>query len=269
MKIIIITQDDPFFLKYFFHAFSAELKKTQNIEVSGLVIQAPLGSKSKKGLAKKLYGLYGPVGFFLKGVKYAFVKCMNVIALKLFKGNFPGYYSLEHLAIKNNWEVVENVNINSKNFLTRVEEEQIDLIVSVGGSQKFRTKILYAPKYGCINVHNSKLPKLRGMLPTFWAMLDYENDPTTAVSIFKMDEDWDSGPIILQEEVNLDPKEPMEGLIKRTKILGGQLMVKVLEQYAISGEPELKPNDANQATYKTFPNSEDVKAFKSKGFRLI
>lgn len=183
-------------------------------------------------------------------------------------GNFLTSIRLSILQKKNNWPILQNVDVNSDDFFEFVKSKNLDLLVSVGGSQKFKKRILEAPKYGCINMHNSKLPKFRGMLPTFWALLNFENDSTSATTIFKMDEDLDSGPIILQEEFKLDEEESLDHLIKRTKRDGARLMVEAIKKYQ-SGEPKLYPNNPSEATYFSFPGKKDIQRFNEKGYRLL
>ena len=210
LNIILVTQDDPFYLPTFFEQFT-KVHNDTDINVLGVVIQAPLGKKSITKLAKQMYEFYGLINFFIIGCKYVIYKLLNAVAIKVFDGKFPGKYSVRHVLKKNGWDILKYKNVNGKYFLKYANDNNVDLIVSVGGSQKFKTKVLNTPKYGCINIHNSKLPKNRGVLPTFWAMMDYENDDSTAMSVFKMDEDWDSGLIIKQKEKCLD-------MLKKTRL---------------------------------------------------
>ena len=268
LKFIIITQDDPFYLPYFFKEFYRLTREREDLEMHGIVIQKPLGKKSFKSLVQNMYDFYGWQGFIRKGIQYVLYKILGFLATAVFKGRFPGVYSIRHLAMKVGWDVLPYTNVNSKAFIGLVNELQLDMLVSVGGSQKFKTEVLNAPKYGCLNIHNSKLPKLRGMLPTFWALLDYEKDPTSASTIFRMDEDWDAGPIVLQEEFALDPGESLEQLIVRSKKAGAQLMLDAILLHQ-DGEPEYRENNPEEATYRSFPKKADVELFKSKGYRLL
>ena len=237
LNIALVTQDDPFYLPVFFKAFKEEIKKQQLEDVfriHGIAIQAPLGDKKLSDLVSRMYHFYGPANFLQVGTKYVTWKILNAIAVKVFKGQFPNLFSVEHFAEKNNWPVLKNVDVNSNDFFEFVRSKDLDLLVSVGGSQKFKKRILETPKYGCINIHNSKLPKFRGMLPTFWALLNIENDPVSATTIFKMDEELDSGPIILQDEFLLQKEESLDYLIKRTKRKGAKLMIEAIKKYQVA-----------------------------------
>jgi methionyl-tRNA formyltransferase len=267
LKILFVTQDDPFYIPEFFKEFD-RIFNDPEIKIEGVVIQAPLGKKSIGSLIKQMLDFYGPVNFTGLGFRFAVNKVLNSIAIKLFKGKFPGACSVEHYLLKHNWKIIKTNNVNSPEFISMVKAMNLDLIVSAGASQKFKKTILNTPKFGCINIHNSKLPKTRGMLPSFWSLLNYDVEPTTAMTVFKMDEALDSGDIILQWPVKLDPKESLEELIIRTKKENAHILAEALNLYK-NGEPPLLPNDDSQATYFSFPTKEDVKKFKAKGLKLI
>jgi methionyl-tRNA formyltransferase len=267
LKILFVTQDDPFYIPKFFREFD-KIFDDKDIQIEGVVIQAPLGKKSIGSLVKQMYDFYGPVDFMRLGFRFAINKVLNSMAIRLFNGKFPGSFSVEHYLLKHNWKIIKTNNVNSVDFINMVKAMNLDLIVSAGASQKFKKTILTTPKYGCINIHNSKLPKTRGMLPSFWSLLHYDTEPATAMTVFKMDEELDSGNIILHWEVKLDPKESLEELITRTKVENAHLVLEAIKMYK-NGEPALLPNDNSQATYFSFPTKEDVKQFKAKGLKLV
>lgn len=268
LKVLFVTQDDPFFVPHFFDEFIAISKEEPEIRVEGAVIQKPLGKRTLKSLVKQMWDFYGPVDFLRVGSLYVVYKTLNIIAVRLFRGRFFGMFSLRHLLLKKGWNVVSMTDVNSTSFINLVRSLEIDLIVSVAASQIFKPPILTAPPYGCINVHSAKLPKNRGMLPNFWALYHYDTEPTSAITIHKMNEHLDDGEIILQEEFPLDPKESLHQLIVKTKRLAAQHMITVLRQYC-KGEPTFLRNDPTEATYHTFPAKEDVARFRAKGLRLI
>ena len=106
LKTILVTQDDPFYVLIFFK----ELLKNdliQKFDLKGVVIQPPLGKKSKKKLIKQMLDFYGYWNFMVIGFKYIFFKILNVLSVEIFKGNFPGTFSVEHLMLKNNIKIFE------------------------------------------------------------------------------------------------------------------------------------------------------------------
>ena len=267
MNVLFITQDDPFYIPHFFREFFAHCRDPE-IKVHGIVIQAPLGKNSMGALMKQMLTFYGWADFLRVGFKFAFYKVMNAIATRGFRGRFPGNFSLEHFLMKNGIRIMHCRDANVASFIDTLKLLKLDLIVSVAASQKFRRELLSTPRYGCINVHNSMLPRNRGMLPNFWSLYRFDSDPVSGMTVHKMNETLDGGAIVLQEEFRLDPAESLEDLIVRTKKLNAHLILKALSLYK-NGEPALLPNDGTQATYNSFPTREDVKRFRAKGLRIL
>lgn len=267
MRFIIVTQDDPFYIPHFFKEFD-RIFIDKNLELLGVVIQTPLGKKSLYELIIQMYNFYGFYGFIKIGLKYSIYKLLNIIAVKIFKGRFPGVFSLKHFLLKKNYKILDITNINSKKSVEQLKEMNLDLIVSVAASQKFREKVISIPKFGCINIHNSRLPKNRGMLPNFWALYNSDTTPLSGITVHKMNASLDDGPIVLQEDLLLDSKESLNKLIIRTKKRNAHLILRAVKMF-IGGEPPLLQNDSSLATYNTFPTKKDVELFKKKGLKLL
>ena len=88
-------------------------------------------------------------------------------------------------------------------------------------------EILEIPKFGCINVHGSLLPKYRGAAPIQWAVIN--GDKETGVTTMFMDEGMDTGDMILKEVVQIGENETTGELWDRLSVIGGNLLVKTLE----------------------------------------
>ena len=102
--------------------------------------------------------------------------------------------------------------------------------------------ILDIPKYGCINVHGSLLPKYRGAAPIQWAVLN--GDSVTGVTTMYMNEKMDEGDIILKEEVEIGENETTGELWEKLSKLGSKLLVKTLRQIEEGTAPRIK-QDSN------------------------
>lgn len=266
LNILIVTQDDPFYIPVFFKKlFETDISSKFNLQ--GIVIQPPLGKKKFKKLILQMLNFYGFFSFLILGIKFVVFKILNFIAIKIFDGKFPGIFSVEHILRKKNKKIINIKNINSEKSLKFLKDMNIDVIFSIAASQIFKEGILKLPKLGCYNIHTSKLPKNRGMMPNFWSLYNYDSDPISAVTIHKMNEALDDGNILLQEEFNLDKNESLDSLIKRTKNLSVDVFFKAVE-IINQGEPKLLKNDSSKASYNTFPTKEDVSRFKGKGLKL-
>lgn len=109
----------------------------------------------------------------------------------------------------------------------RLRALQPDAIVVTAFGQILPKDILEIPKYGCINVHASLLPKYRGAAPVQWAVLN--GDAESGVTAMQMDEGLDTGDILMMKRILLDPKETGGSLFDKLAKLGGELIVETLE----------------------------------------
>lgn len=266
LKILLVTQNDPFYLPIFFNElFKNNISNEFNLE--GIIIQRPLGKKSFKKLVVQMLDFYGFKNFFIVGTKFIAFKILNFTAVKIFNGKFPGTFSVEHILRKKNLKIIQIKNINSKESLDYLRTLNLDIIFSIAASQIFKKDILELPKLGCFNIHTSKLPKNRGMMPNFWSLYKYYEEPTSAITIHKMNENLDDGEILIQTEFTLDPKESLDSLIKRTKKMSAEIFLKAIDILNNQSVSFIK-NDPLRASYNSFPKKEDVLKFKEKGFKI-
>ena len=116
---------------------------------------------------------------------------------------------------------------NNTEFKTEIKNIAPDLVVVVSYGVILPKSFLEIPKLGCINLHPSMLPKYRGAAPIQWAILN--GDKTTGVTIMYLDEGMDSGDIIIQKEVAIDPDETTGDLWTRLSKLGAEMLVSVIK----------------------------------------
>lgn len=102
-----------------------------------------------------------------------------------------------------------------------------EVFVVAAFGQILPKEILDMPKYGCINIHASLLPKYRGAAPIQWAILN--GDETTGVTIMQMGEGLDDGDILLQNELAIEPDDTGGSLFDRLAVLGGESIVEALD----------------------------------------
>jgi methionyl-tRNA formyltransferase len=129
-----------------------------------------------------------------------------------------------------------------------------DLIVVTAYGQILHQEVLDLPAYGCINVHASLLPRWRGAAPINAAIL--HGDQQTGVTIMRMDVGVDTGPLISQRAIAIEPGETALSLSERLAALGADLLVESLPGY-LSGELPPRPQDISQATYAPMLKKED------------
>lgn len=136
---------------------------------------------------------------------------------------------VKEFAIEKNLKIFQPEKIvNNKEFKKEIKELNPDLICVVSYGKILPKSFLEIPKYGCINVHPSLLPKYRGAAPIQWAILN--GDKTTGVTIMYMNEKMDAGDIIIQEEFEINENETTGELWDRLSIIGAKLLCKAVNQ---------------------------------------
>lgn len=117
--------------------------------------------------------------------------------------------------------------INTPEMLQILQEQNPDCIVVAAFGQILKKEILTLPRYGCINIHASLLPKLRGAAPIQWAVI--QGDEKAGVTTMWMDEGLDTGDMLLKKEVILDPQETGGSLFDKLSLCGCELILETLE----------------------------------------
>lgn len=131
---------------------------------------------------------------------------------------------IKELAIKNNIKVIQPVNI--KNEYREILDLNPDIIVTCAYGQIIPKEILEYPKYGCINVHASILPKLRGGAPIHHAIIDGYKE--TGITIMYMANGMDTGDIISQKKITILETDTYGTLHDKLSLLGSKLLIETL-----------------------------------------
>lgn len=124
--------------------------------------------------------------------------------------------------------VYQPVKARDPEFVEILKELDPDAIVVVAFGQLLPKSILDIPKYGCINVHASLLPKYRGAAPIQWAVIDGEEK--SGVTTMLMDEGLDTGDMLEKIEYVLDKNETGGSLFDKLSAMGGELILSTLEK---------------------------------------
>lgn len=127
-----------------------------------------------------------------------------------------------------------------------LDELKPEVIVVVAYGKILPDYILSYPKYGCVNVHASLLPKYRGAAPIQWAIINGEK--VTGVTTMKMDSGVDTGDMLLNAETEIGEYETSEELFERLAKIGGELLIKTLSGLE-NGTITPKPQEHNKSTH--------------------
>ncbi len=132
--------------------------------------------------------------------------------------------------------------------------KQPDAIVVAAYGRILPDWILSAPRYGCLNVHSSLLPRYRGAAPINWAIANGESE--TGVTTMQMDPGLDTGPILLQRKTPIGDTETAPQLTSRLAVIGAELMVETLQRLD-DGTLSPIPQDDSQASNAPLLKRED------------
>jgi len=153
---------------------------------------------------------------------------------------------VKELSLRLGLPVLQMENVNTDEAFRAIAAYRPDVIVVVAFGQLLRQRLLTLPPKGCINVHASLLPELRGAAPIHRAII--EGRTVTGVTTIFMDAGMDTGDIILQKSLGIGPDETAGELHDRLKVLGAELLGETLALVA-QGKVAPIPQDSSRATY--------------------
>ncbi len=161
---------------------------------------------------------------------------------------------VKELALARGLPVRQPDKIKSPEFLQQLAEWKPDVIAVTAFGRFLPKAILDLPPMGCVNVHGSLLPAYRGAAPIQWALI--HGDPETGITTMVMDEGMDTGAVLLQQTVPIEPEDTALELGVRMAQAGGALLVETLTRLA---ERSVVPRaqDHSRATMAPLLKKED------------
>ena len=149
-------------------------------------------------------------------------------------------------ALKHNIEVFQPVKIKTPEAVEVLKGYGADLFVVAAFGQILSKEILEMPKFGCVNIHASLLPKYRGAAPIQWAILDGEKE--TGVTIMQMNEGLDTGDMLTKVIVPIEDTDTGESLFDKLAEAGAKLLIETIPQIE-AGTVTPMPQDDSLSTY--------------------
>lgn len=140
----------------------------------------------------------------------------------------PSYSPVKKCALSYGIPVVQPKSLKWASRVEELSSFSPDVIVVAAYGLILRKNVLELPKYGCINVHASLLPKYRGAAPIQWTVLNGEKE--TGITVMQMDEGLDTGDILKTVRIPVDPKETAGSLFDKLSLLGGEALLQVLDE---------------------------------------
>lgn len=161
---------------------------------------------------------------------------------------------VKELAIQLGLPLIQPQRLSEPAAQSQLEQWQPDLIVVAAFGQILKKNVLELPRWGCINVHASLLPRWRGAAPIPAAIL--HGDCETGITIMKMDEGVDTGPILRQKAIPILDHDNSYSLSKRLAEIGAELLLETLPDY-LDGKIIPQEQDHNRATYAPMLKKEE------------
>ncbi len=158
---------------------------------------------------------------------------------------------VKECALRHGLTVLQPVKIKTPEWVDKLRELKADVFVVAAFGQILSKEILDMPKYGCVNIHASLLPKYRGAAPINWAIINGEKE--TGVTIMQMNEGVDTGDMLSHVVVPIAPKETAESLFDKLAKAGAKLIVETLPKLE-AGEIIPVPQDESQSSHVKMMN---------------
>lgn len=153
---------------------------------------------------------------------------------------------VKELAVRHGIPVFQPVTLKNGAGVEILRKLEPELVVVTAYGKILPKDFLDYPKYGCINIHGSILPKYRGASPVQWAVIN--GDSEAGVTSMQMDAGVDTGDMLLVKKIPVDENETAEGLFEKLSVLGADALEETLAKLE-KGELEPVKQDESRATY--------------------
>ena len=169
------------------------------------------------------------------------------------RGKAEQFPPVKECALKHGIEVFQPVRIRDDANVEYLKKYEADIMVVAAFGQILPKSILDMPKYGCLNVHASLLPKYRGAAPIQWAVIN--GDEITGVTTMRMDVGIDTGDMIAKREVRLSEDETGGSLFDKLAEVGAQLCVETMDMLE-KGTAVFTPQNNEASSHTSMINKE-------------
>lgn len=255
IKIAIITLDEPIYIPQVIEGIIKNSSK--EIEIKSITILPTIPKKfSKLGFLLYQQKLMGRIQFSKILISYLKKKIQNFLEIQ----------GISVICKKNNITLVKKESISTKEYQKFLKNDEIDVLISIASPEKFSGELISIPKKACINVHAGKLPKYRGINPTFWSLLNEE--PDSAVTVHHISEEFDDGNILNQEFYDLQGINSLDQAYQKILGITPKIILKTLEEIQ-KGKTKEMINDSSKSSYYSFPTIEDGEKFRKLGLKFI
>ncbi len=195
-----------------------------------------------------------PIMEFLLRAQYQIVAVYTQPDRRVGRGQQIAFCAGKRLALARGLPVIQPENMRQPKILEQLAGFDPKLIVVAAFGHILTPEILTLPKFGCLNVHPSLLPRHRGPSPVAAAIL--HGDEVTGVTIMLMDTGLDTGPILAQREVPISVEDTTGSLTVKLARVGADLLMETLPPW-LQGKIKPQHQEESQATYSKIINKQD------------
>jgi len=171
------------------------------------------------------------------------------------RGQQVAFPPVKRLALEHGIPVIQPQTLKSTGVVEKLASFQPELIIVAAFGYILPPEVLALPRFACLNVHPSLLPRHRGPSPVANTILC--GDELTGVTIMLMDSGMDTGPILAQEKLGISFMDTTDSLSSRLADLGAKLLLETLPKW-LGDKLEPQAQDESQATYSKLITSEDA-----------
>ena len=240
MRIFFLLVDEPFYTT----ACVAPLVERFGPSVVGAAF--PAGFFDWKRL-KTTVALYGVVETTRRVLRMAAASVRGGAVHRLFEAR--------HIPVH------DVADVNASDFLERLRRLGVDLIVSINTPQRVKPALLALPAHGCLNVHFGMLPRYRGLLPIFHAIMNGE--PSFGVTVHLMDEKLDNGDIVAQRAIPIGRSDTLDSLYPKAFAAASELLAEAIDACA-NGSIVRRPNPEAEKTYYSYPPPSLIREYRHR-----
>lgn len=173
---------------------------------------------------------------------------------------------LSYYSKKYNFPLMKISSINSKTTTNLINRLKPDVIYSVAYPQKISEIVLSIPQKGCINFHDSILPKYRGLCAYFW--ITANNEKKGGVTALYIDKELDTGKIIMQQEFKIDKDDSMQRVYYKNSKLMGKMILEIQEKLN-NNKIKVYQQLESVSSYYSWPNKDGARLFKKNRKKLF
>ncbi len=182
------------------------------------------------------------------------------------RGYEISYSPVKQTALKYNIEVVQNIDMKDPILIEKLKKVEADFFVVVAYGKILKKEILSIPKKAAINIHASLLPMYRGAAPIQWAIIDGLKQ--TGISTMLMDEGLDTGDILQQYKIDINPDENSKDLFDRLSFLASDAILDTLENYELYYKNRIYQGDKETKYAKILKKEDGLLDFSREAIYL-